>query len=105
MKNDVMSISDSENQSTPDAISHNQMSRRANITLRQALMLIEELEEAIKTSNTLVHALLDGSANDKKIGKFILKTAKQTDALLDHQTCKELYALLESSTDENDQSD
>lgn len=105
MKNDVMSISDSDNQSTPDAIPHNHMSRRTNSTLRQARLLIEELEEAIKTSNTLVHALLDGSANDKKIGKFILKTAKQTDALLDHQICKQLYALLESSTDKNDQSD
>lgn len=68
------------------------------IDLEQARLLIAALENALKTSNTLVHALLDGSANDKKIGKYILKTARQTDALLDQQVCQQLQQWLNTLT-------
>lgn len=68
---------------------------RITTDVAQARLLIEALEHAIKTSNALVHALLDGSANDKKIGKYIVKTTKQTDALLDQQACKQLALLME----------
>lgn len=65
--------------------------------LQQARVLVEKLSRSLETSNKLVHALLDGSANDKVIGKYILKTARQTDALIEQRACKKLEALLEKA--------
>ena len=100
-----MSMPDPDNHSMATVTPNDQMNRQISISLQQALALIDELEEAIKTSNTMVHALLDGNANDKKIGKFILETAIQTDALLDRQTCKQLYTLLTNNIAQHHQSD
>ncbi|HTF83020.1 MAG TPA: hypothetical protein VL987_00485 [Cellvibrio sp.] len=105
MKDDVMSMPDHDNHSMVTVTPSDQMNPPISISLQQALAMIDELEEAVKTSNMLVHALLDGSANDKKIGKFILKTARQTDALLDRQTCKQLYTLLTNNIAQHHQSD
>lgn len=65
--------------------------------LQQAKDLAQELCHALKTSHTLVSALLDGNANDKTIGKYILQTAKETDALLDKRLHKKLLQLLDKS--------
>ena len=65
--------------------------------LQQARILVEKLSRSLETSNKLVHALLDGSANDKAIGKYILKTARQTDALIEQRACKKLQELLEKT--------
>jgi hypothetical protein len=95
MKNDVMPMPDSIETNFSEA----EINKDANATvdLQHAKILVEKLSRSLETSNKLVHALLDGSANDKAIGKYILKTARQTDALIEQQACKKLHALLEKA--------
>ena len=95
MKNDVMPMSDSIETSFSEA----DINKDANVIadLQHAKTLVEKLSRSLETSNKLVHALLDGSANDKAIGKYILKTARQTDALIEQQACKKLHAFLDKA--------
>ena len=61
------------------------------------------MSDSIETSfseadiNKDANVIADGSANDKAIGKYILKTARQTDALIEQQACKKLHALLDKA--------
>ena len=95
MKNDVMPMSDSIETSFSEA----DINKDANVIadLQHAKTLVEKLSRSLETCNNLVHSLLDGSANDKAIGKYILKTARQTDALIEQQACKKLHALLDKA--------
>lgn len=67
------------------------------LQLQQARLLAGQMSRVLKTSHKLVHALVDGNANDKTIGKYIMQTTRETDELFDQRIHKQLMYLLDKS--------